>query len=493
MLLLCAACGRARDDAPEVNGSAGGWTDEPDGAPGTHWLALLNENVELIRFDDDSPPRHVIVAPLLPGDVSAAFSDDGKELSYAQQGELHVVSAPDGSASSRSWLVDPYSPKLTWLGNSAIVAVPSYPRGAQLIHTDQDAVQDLGAASSLQVSANQSALVLSDADERFVYLDSTSAPARTDPMPVGSVARLSDDGRAVAIFSQREIPASTFPVPTRRIQWTPPTLPACTSQAIPPFTPCPAPPKYSVGSVAWPSADAPMIAEFQSQSDPVLDQLAMTLVTIDPGDGALDVTNVYFRIAYRNWGVDRDGHSFLVANGDDTTMPWWVAVRSASNWQYVHFSGVNGFALYAALSGDQRALLVASFVKSTGTSTLYSVPYPPVDGATPSALFTSDQSIGALLPRPGGAQFLLGAGDVTFAQSCPDPTTSDCDSLVYWLSDGQSPAQPLPAGLENPQWTPDGAGIVANLADGRVVYLNAAAPGQPKTLGHGRFVLPNHW
>jgi hypothetical protein len=88
---------------------------------------------------------------------------------------------------------------------------------------------------------------------------------------------------------------------------------------------------------------------------------------------------------------------------------------------------------------------------------------------------------------------LLGTGDASFGESCPSELDSGCDSEVYALSDGLTAARPLPTGFKNVQWTPDGAAVIGNLADGRVTYVSATAPVQPRVLGRGGFVLPRHW
>ncbi len=494
LLALCAACGHVRNDTPGPNGSAGAWTDAPDGEPGTHWLALLNDHVELVRFDENSPPTRVIVADSLqPGLVTAAFSDDGKQLAYAspQAGtwELHVVSAPIGVANSRSWAIAESTPTLYWLGSNALLAWGRSDGPSRWVRTDQDAPLDLGFVSRPEGSADQSALIaIANADRRLLYLDGAAPPAWSEALPDDATARLAADGRALALFSRSAIPAQAFPLPTMRIQWSPPASPTCTM--FTPYTPCPTVPIYSVGSVMWQAADSPINAEVQGRSETGAD---MTVVAIEPSDPTtIAVPSVYYPFLSRNWGVDSAGRTFIAANADDVSKPWWVELH-ARGLESSRVTGFPGFAQYAALSGDQQSLLVVGYLKSTNTSTLYSAAYPPVESSPPLPLFTSNEVIGALLPQPGGPRFIVGTGALAFDDNCADFASSDCDSLVYELSDGQSPPQPLPAGLEDPQWTADGAGIIANLADGSVVYLDPSAPDQPKLLGRGGFVLPKHW
>jgi len=95
--------------------------------------------------------------------------------------------------------------------------------------------------------------------------------------------------------------------------------------------------------------------------------------------------------------------------------------------------------------------------------------------------------------QPGGTGVLIGTGDVSFGESCPSARETGCDSELYAISDGLTAARPLPAGFTNVQWTPDGAAVIGNFADGRVAYLSAAALDQPKVLGRGSFVLPPQW
>lgn len=60
------------------------------------------------------------------------------------------------------------------------------------------------------------------------------------------------------------------------------------------------------------------------------------------------------------------------------------------------------------------------------------------------------------------------------------------------MPDVDSPAQVLPKGLHDVQWTPDGRGFVGVLGES-VVYFSAAIPEQPITLGRGSYALPSHW
>ena len=102
---LSTACGRAKDDKTGLHAKAGASGDAPDATPpGQYWLALINEQVELVRFDDDSPPTSISLADSELA-ATVAFTGDGKRLAFAvrtgawtEQGawDVQVVSAPDG-------------------------------------------------------------------------------------------------------------------------------------------------------------------------------------------------------------------------------------------------------------------------------------------------------------------------------------------------------------------------------------------------------------
>src|SRR6187431_83826 len=144
ILCLSAACGRTGDNEAGLSAKAGASGDTPDAttndtpdattsdtpdaaAPGQRWLALINEHVELVRFDDDSPPTATTLADS-GREATATFAGDGKRLAFAvktEQGawEVQLASAPDGEMLKAAWHVPGTTrPALVWGGDEALIA-----------------------------------------------------------------------------------------------------------------------------------------------------------------------------------------------------------------------------------------------------------------------------------------------------------------------------------------------------------------------------------
>lgn len=493
-MLLCAGCGHTGSDAPAPKGSvdagAGASNETSDGANlGTHVVALLNENVELVHVDDSSSTATTIAKNELG--ATASFSNDGKLLAYALKRApgrwtVHLASASNGQNSADSWLISAAMPRLIWIGNNQLLAWAGSQEGSSLIQVAGAGAFDVGTLAEPELDAAHDALLAVDLSAaRLLYLDGQSMPIFSAGIPGKWESHLSRDGRALALFSVNALADPGLPLSTRRIQWAPSEAPVCTPT---PQLPCPSPGDYELGSVEFETADSAIVSEFRVRS---MDATKMQLASIEPSEAVtITAPPATLPVLYRNWGLDSSGNTFVVENADQANAEWWLQLNAASG-SSTRVRGPSGFAQYAGLSGDQRALFIVHFAKPS--TTVYSLVFPPDESTMPTALLSSTAPVNLVANQPGGAGVLIGMGDVSFGESCPSDLDTGCDSELYAISDGLTAARPLPAGLKNVRWTPDGSAVIGNVADDRVAYLSAAAPDQPRVLGRGRFVLPTQW
>jgi len=485
ILCLSAACGRTRDNDAGLSAKAGASGDTPDATtsdtpdtavPGQRWLALINEHVELVRFDDDSPPTATTLADS-GREATATFAGDGKRLAFAvktEQGawEVQLASAPDGEMLKAAWHVPGTTrPALVWGGDEALIASRTAD-ASYLLLVEGGLVLNIGVGVRVRSAADHSAL-LALSDSRILYVGAR-APQWSEAIPGTWLAQMSADGRGLAVFSQSEIPAFDFPIATTRVRWSLPPVPACAGTTP---TPCPAATaRYEPGYVDWPTSDSRLVVEFDDSSG---DATLMDLAFVNPGETAtLSAPKASFQVFRRNWGVQSDGSLFIAENpADPTTESWWLRSVHA-NGKLSRVQGPIGSAQYAVSSGDDGTLFVVSYTKATTKTTVYAIASPASDDAQPNALFSTNQQVNALWPQPKGPSILLETGDPTEA--------------IYFVPNVNSPAQSLPQGLHDVQWTPDGRGFVGVLGES-VVYFSAGAPEQPTTLGRGSYVLPSHW
>jgi len=492
--LLCAGCGRTRSDPSppndRVDAAAGTGNETADAANlGTNVFALLNENLELVHFGDSSSTTTTIAKSDLG--ATASFSNDGKLLAYALElapgsWEVHLASASSGQTSPDSWLVSAATPRLIWVGNGELLAWAGSEETSTLIQIAQASTLDVGTITALELDAAHQALLAVDRpSSRLLYLDGQSTPAFSSAIPGQWASHLARDGRALALFSANALSDPGLPLSTRRIQWAPPATPACTPT---PQAPCPTPADYELGSVEFETADAGIVLEFQAHSE---QGTKMQLASIDPSEAVtITAPPATLPVLHRNWGTDSAGNTFVVQNAEQAGAEWWLQLRAASGGQ-TRVQGLPGFAQYAGLSGDEQALFIVHFAKPS--STVYSLVYPPDNSTVPVALLSGSTPINLIANQPGGAGVVIGMGVSSFGEQCPSELDTGCDGEVYAISDGRTAAQPLPAGFKNVRWTPDGSGLIGNIADGSVAYVSAAVPGHPRVLGRGGFVLPARW
>jgi hypothetical protein len=481
-VVLGTGCGQVRED--EFDGSV-------DSTPGTRWLALLGDHVELVRFDDDSAKTTQVLAANAP-DATLSFSNDGTRLVYAQRltpqtWTAQVVTVPDGQAIGNPWTFSEISPPtLVWIGTDTVLAQANPQEASALMTLGRPEVQPLDNLLLVKASKNGDSAIARKKDNGLLYVSGDGAFRTLNvPSPLETVAHLADDGLALALFSRRELPSFDLPIAAKRVQWSPPEPTPCTSG---PSQTCEKERAYTVGEFEWPSADSEIVVEYQALGSP----LRMALASIQASD--VDTVTATAPPALnpvlaRVWGIDAEGRAFMTANPELTGDPWWLVVGTEPAPLSRH-RGPVGFAQAALLSGDQQTLFVVSFFNLK--KTLHALEYPPTEPLVSVALFSSDEYIGPILPQPGGPGVVIGTGP-TWVTECAAPLTDGCNSIAYSVSDGKSAARPLPAEFQNPRWTPDGAGIIGNLSDGRVVYINPAKPEQLTPLGRGRFVLPARW
>jgi len=482
LLCLATACGRTRDEAPVSPGVAGGANGPSDASVpvlGQHVLALINEQVQLVHFDDPSSPITMTV-PDSQGATSVAFTNDGTGLAYAVgavQGpwQVRTASTLDGSTFGAWWSIPSgTSPTLIWVQNETLIARRSAPESSFLLRVGDGSVTDIGAIFGLSIATDQSALIA--LFERNLLFVSASATEWSPAISGEWLARLSADGRALAVFGREELPAFDLPIPTTRVQWSPPMPPSCVST---PPQPCPGPPKYTLSDVEWRSSDSRIAMEFRAY---VNDATHMALVFMKPGSTErVSAPTAIFPAIGRNWGVWSNGDWFMLENPDEPTNDsWWIRSVGANN-ESARAKGPWGFAQRALSSADEKHLFVLSYARSAERSSLEVVALPVSNSSVPTTLFSTPERIDGLWPEPRGSRVLIGTS-AQVGQSDPPYSLATPDAL----------SQTLPNGLRDVQWTPSGGSFVGILR-GSVVYIDSTAIYQPFTLGRGSYVLPNHW
>lgn len=481
LLCFAAACGRTRDEAPLPFAGAGAFNPPADAsAPGRHCLALINEQVQIVHFDEPSSPITTTVSDS-QGASSVAFTNDGARLAYAvgtEQGPWQVSAASvlSGEALGVTWsLPSGGAPTLFWVGNESLFAHRVY-EPSSLLRAADGSVSDIGIIRFLNRAADESSLVAM-AESRLLYVGAASA-AWSEPISGSWSARLAADGRGLAVFSSEELPAFDLPVPTTRVRWSPPTTPPCSPT---PQAQCPDPPRYGLNDVEWGSSDTPIATEFRAVTP---NSTHIALVFIAPGaTEPLSAPPASFRVLGRSWGVLRSGAWFMLENPDDpTTDAWWL--RSvAPNGEVTRAQGPQSFAQRALASGDESQVFVVSYARSTERTTVEVVALPVRNGSVTTPVFSTNQRVDELWSQPRGSRVLIATSD---------PDQAGNTTPLYYLAAGDSTARALPSGLHDVRWTPDGQGFIG-ITGQSVVYLAVASPDRLITLGRGSYVLPKHW
>ena len=458
---------------------------------GAHWLAVLDAvDVAIVRFDDHTGPSREVLASGVRA-LSAAFSGDGAFLAYATKASsgsctMGAVSVPQVAPAGAGWSVPCLSPRLTWVGDDIVLHQDEASQASHVLRVSDGSSSDLEALSDLDASSDQAVVVANSGGHPMLF-QATAPPESADAIQTPWKAFVARDGSGIALFSGEDVPELGFSLATTRVHWSPPpsSAPPC---PIPP-QPCAEQPTYALGDVVWRDAESVIVSEFDASVQG--GSLKMQLVETQPVDpGEVVVPNPDLPVLYRNWGVLSDGSVFLLANPEDpSTDPWHVSFQATSP-NNLYVTGALGFAQYAVASGDESVLFVLSFSKPT--STVYALGFP-LGSAPPQTLFTSSKKIGVLSPQPGGSGVVIGTGGEIPGEPCPLDLSSDCASIVYYISDGRSVAVALPTGLSSVAWAPDGAGVIGILGDS-VVYIAKDTPSEPKKLATGAsFVLPTHW
>ncbi|MET0795465.1 MAG: hypothetical protein ABW061_28360 [Polyangiaceae bacterium] len=439
--------------------------------------------MELVRFDDDSPPTSTSLSDAGSG-ATAAFTEDGKRLAFAVMStpgvwEVRVASTPDGEKLDVTWsLPRKTQPTLVWGGAEALVADYGDEEASSVLRVEDGSLLDIGLGVQVTTAANHSALV-AVRDNRILYVGRTS-DQWSAAIPGSWLVRLSTDGSGLALFSQSEVPAFDFPIATTRIQWSPPPPPPCSRV---PQSACPETRMmYTPGEMDWPSIDSRMIVEFDDSGG---DKTLMDLAFVPPSKTAtLTAPVASVAVLRRNWGVQSNGDWFIVTNPNDALTEPWLLNSFQADGKILRVQGPIAFAQYAVSSGDESAVFVISYSRVAEKTTVFAISSPTVKDTEPKALFSTNQQVNALWPQPKGPSILIETGDPTVPGAPTD--------TVYFVRNGDTPALSLPKGLGDLQWTADGGGFVGTLA-GSVLYFSGATPERPITLGHGRYVLPSQW